>query len=198
MWTTKEPIEGALWIEFESNNENENTAKVEELYDVLMKYTEHDILVGQTKSEIKTLWEYRKKIGVAAINNGDFHDLDIVVPRSKNADMYDIISHVCKSLELDYIVIGHIGDGNFHINIFRDEKLNVESWKEKIKSCITILFKKVVELGGEISGEHGIGTHNKPYFEKFTAQQNLNIMKGIKKVFDPKNTLNSRNIFNKD
>ena len=71
----------------------------------------------------------------------------------------------------------------------------INKWnKFNIRSTAN-LFEKVVAFGGEISGEHGVGTHNKYYFEEFTAKQNLHIMKGIKKVFDPNNILNTNNIF---
>lgn len=190
-----ESIDGMVWIEFESNSEQENMTKVEALYELLTAYTPCEIFVGQNDKENKKLWKYRKKIGEAAINKGDFHDLDIVVQRSKNAEMYKIINVVCNSLDLHFIVVGHIGDGNFHINIFKNQQLDEDSWLSKIKLCTSTLLKKAVELGGEISGEHGIGSHNNAYFEEFTAEQNLKVMKGIKKVFDPKYLLNSNNIF---
>ncbi|PTX61377.1 glycolate oxidase [Kordia periserrulae] len=187
--------QGALWIEFESDTDEENLAKIEALYTLLSKFTDQELLIGQTQKEIENLWKYRKKIGEAAMNHGHFHDLDIVVPRSKSSDIYAIINYICTSLDLEFVVVGHIGDGNFHINIFKDQNINHKSWADKMDSCISFLFEKVIAVGGEISGEHGVGTHNKTYFQEFTAKQNLHIMKGIKKVFDPKNILNTNNIF---
>ncbi|PTX63150.1 glycolate oxidase [Kordia periserrulae] len=188
-------IQGVLWIEFESNTDAQNLAKIEALYAILSNYTNQDILIGQSPKDIENLWKYRKKIGEAALNHKPFHDLDIVVPRSKSSDIYTIVNYICSSLNLEYIVVGHIGDGNFHINVFEDVNVSSNVWMEKIDICISSLYEKVIALGGEISGEHGVGTQNKSYFEEFTAKQNLHLMKSIKKVFDPKNILNTNNLF---
>ena len=70
---------------------------------------------------VKNLWKYRKKIGEAAVNHGEFKDLDIVVPRSKINLVYDKINEVCTKVGLRYVIVGHVGDGNFHVNIFNNK-----------------------------------------------------------------------------
>lgn len=192
---TEESIEGMIWVEFESSHEQENMVKMEALYELIKSYTPYEMLIGQNSKENEKLWRYRKKIGEAAINKGFFHDLDLVVQRSKGAEIYKKIEYVCNSLDLEFIVVGHIGDGNFHVNIFKDPNMSDDRWQANIELCVSTLLKETVKLGGEISGEHGIGSYNKTYFEEFTAEQNIKIMKGIKKVFDPKRLLNTNNIF---
>ncbi len=184
---------GVLWIEFESQTDEENLRKAEQLYDLIVKYNDQEPLIAQSASEIEALWKYRKKIGEAAINFAEFKDLDVVVPRDNIDEMFKAINAICTSLQLQFIVVGHIGNGNFHINIFKNKEDNM--WEETISECTMKIFKKTIELGGEISGEHGVGTYNRPFFKYFTADVNIQIMSEIKKIFDPKNLLNGSNLF---
>ncbi|WP_340203704.1 FAD-binding oxidoreductase [Ascidiimonas sp. W6] len=184
---------GLLWIEFESPTDEENMNKATRLYNLILEYSNYEPLIAQSVKEIESLWKYRKKIGEAAINYAEFKDLDVVVPRDKIDEMFKAINFICESLQLEFIVIGHIGNGNFHINIFNSNEDSM--WEENICKCTTQIFEKAIEMGGEISGEHGIGTYNRSFFNQFTSNTNIKIMAEIKKIFDPKNILNSNNLF---
>ncbi|MEM6515950.1 MAG: FAD-linked oxidase C-terminal domain-containing protein [Bacteroidota bacterium] len=190
-----EEISALLWIEFESERQEENLNKLERLDNLIQDYSTSNFFVAQTNREMEKLWRYRKNIGNAAINHSYFKDLDLVVPKSKIEIMYMYIKSVCQSLNQEFIVVGHIGDGNFHVNIFKDRELVKNQWEEKLKECITTLVGKAIELGGDISGEHGIGKHNKTLFSDFVDKENLKIFQKMKKLFDPKNLFNSGTIF---
>ncbi len=187
------PLSGLLWIEFESPTDEENIKKAEKVYGLIANYTENDPMIAQSDKDIASLWKYRKKIGEAAINLGVFKDLDIVVPRDKIALMFAEIKAICTSFKLDFIVVGHIGNGNFHINVFNNKE---QEWEDVISKCTQLIFKKSIELGGEISGEHGIGRYNRSFFNQLTPKTNTALMSAIKKVFDPNNILNNNNLFN--
>ena len=88
---------------------------------------------------------------------------------------------------------GHAGDGNIHINIMVDKK-NREEYKKGL-DLVGQIFKETLELGGTISGEHGIGLTKAPYLDMEISETGLSVMKSIKKVFDPKNILNPGKIF---
>jgi glycolate oxidase len=84
---------------------------------------------------------------------------------------------------------GHAGDGNLHIYICKDQ-LSDSRWKIVLQDCFDEMYQKAEELGGLISGEHGIGYAKKDYLKNQLGDCPIDIMKGIKKVFDEKNILN--------
>ncbi len=88
---------------------------------------------------------------------------------------------------------GHAGDGNLHAYMLKDD-LSEEEWERRLGAAMEKVYKKAHELGGQVSGEHGIGFAKKPYLKESLPEDNLVIMNGIKQVFDPKNILNPHKI----
>ena len=89
---------------------------------------------------------------------------------------------------------GHAGDGNVHVRILKDE-LTDDYWTNEVPKGIREIFEKVVALGGTISGEHGIGRIQIPYMDIKFRELQLDLMRNIKKVFDPNSILNPGKIF---
>jgi glycolate oxidase len=87
------------------------------------------------------------------------------------------------------VCYGHAGDGNLHVNIIKGD-LSDEAWENDLPKGITEIFRLCKKLGGTISGEHGIGLVQKPYMPIVFSQNHLQLMKNIKRVFDPKGILN--------
>jgi glycolate oxidase len=87
------------------------------------------------------------------------------------------------------ISYGHAGDGNLHINILKDT-LSDEDWNHRINDAIREIFQLCVKLKGTISGEHGIGYVQKNFMDIPLGPVHFELMKGIKKVFDPNHILN--------
>jgi len=92
------------------------------------------------------------------------------------------------------VCYGHAGDGNLHVNIIRGELSDVQ-WEQELPKAITEIFEEVIRLGGTISGEHGIGYVQRPYMHLAFPEVTLNLMREIKRVFDPKGILNPGKIF---
>jgi glycolate oxidase len=161
-------------------------------YDLISKFTTEEILYATDNTEKARLWKYRKKIGEAAINYSLFKDIDVVVPRSKASLLYNAINLICSEFNFELVVVGHIGDGNFHINIFKNDD---ENWDQNIEKCLKQVFQIVNKYEGTISGEHGIGTIYNIYLDTVMSQYQIDILKQIKNVFDPKNLINSNVIF---
>jgi len=92
------------------------------------------------------------------------------------------------------VCYGHAGDGNLHVNIIRGD-LDDEMWNVGLREPISEIFRLCVKLGGTISGEHGIGLVQKPYIGIAVGAVNLELMRGIKTVFDPQGILNPGKIF---
>ena len=87
-----------------------------------------------------------------------------------------------------------LGDGNLHVNILKED-IDDNYWSSKVDEGIGEIFKLAVSLGGTLSGEHGIGIAKRPYMSIAVGEVNLELMRGIKKVFDPNNILNPGKIF---
>ena len=171
-------IEGLLWIEYEIDSD----AQIENIVDFISNYIgKEEILFADNNYEMEILWSYRKKIGLACINYSTFKDLDIVVPRSNSFEIYNEIVWACTKYNFKYIVVGHIGDGNYHINIFNNTSNAIE-WEISIELCFNQIFNKVNQLGGTLSGEHGIGTMYNSYLGIVLPQNQIDLMKGIKTI----------------
>ena len=150
--------------------------------------------IAETEAEAANLWKARKAISPALFQYGpDKINEDIVVPRSRIPDMVIKINALKEETGLTMVSFGHAGDGNIHFNIMLDKKNRVEL--KKAEAAIEALFDYTLELGGTISGEHGVGITKAPYIAKEIGSAELNLMKKIKKVFDPKGILNPGKIF---
>jgi glycolate oxidase len=150
--------------------------------------------IAKTKAEAENLWRARKAISPALFQYGpDKINEDIVVPRSKIPDMVEKISALRAETGLTIVSFGHAGDGNIHFNIMLDKKNEAEL--KKAEGAVEALFDYTLQLGGTISGEHGIGITKAPYLAKEIGNAEMNLMKKIKKLFDPNGILNPGKIF---
>jgi len=167
---------------------------IEQLKTVCISQGAVDTNVAREKEDIAKLWKARKAISPALFQYGpDKINEDIVVPRSKIPDMVRKIEALKEATGLTMVSFGHAGDGNIHFNIMLDKK-NREELK-KAEAAIETLFEHTLELGGTISGEHGVGITKAPYIAREIGPVELNLMKKIKKVFDPNGVLNPGKIF---
>ena len=126
------------------------------------------------------------------INNGRVYTTDVCVPISKITECVDFAEKEINKLGLRAPMVGHLGDGNFHIMMPYDPD-NKNAYK-KIKQFNDVLIDKSLELDGTITGEHGIGLHKKSYLLK-EHPDNVPIMKSIKRTIDPNNIMNPGKIF---
>lgn len=154
-----------------------------------------DVLVASTKAQQEQLWEARRKISESLkITGGMKVSEDIVVPVNKMPQALHEFQELSKKLGVKIVCFGHLGDGNIHVNILRKD-LPEEVWENVLPDAINAVFDITVAAGGTISGEHGIGLTKKRYLHKVLAPPVIDIMKQIKKTFDPNNILNPGKIF---
>ncbi len=99
-----------------------------------------------------------------------------------------------KKLAVKIVCFGHLGDGNIHVNILK-KQLADDIWNKILPAAINGVFDITIAAGGTISGEHGIGVTKKKYVSRVLSAAEINIMKQIKKTFDPNNILNPGKIF---
>jgi len=153
-----------------------------------------DILRARSKEEEDKLWDVRRAISPSLMKYGTLKlNEDVVVPRSKVPDLIATIEQIGKQHSTFVANFGHAGDGNIHVNFMcdRDDPDSIARARE----CVSETFRLSVALGGTISGEHGIGYVKAPYLGYAIDQPTLEVMKGIKKVFDPNGILNPGKVF---
>ena len=154
-----------------------------------------DVLIAKDRLERERLWKIRQSMRDALISLSPIMaEEDIVVPRNRMIALLKQVKEIMSKYSLCAACFGHLGDGNVHINILRKE-MDTEEWEEKISLALLDLFNFAVASGGKISGEHGIGLVKKKYLSLGLSSSELRLMKGIKRLFDPKNVLNPGKIF---
>ena len=153
-----------------------------------------DVIRAKSKEEEDKLWDVRRAISPSLMKFGTLKiNEDVVVPRSKVPELVARIEEIGKKHNTFVANFGHAGDGNIHVNFV----INRENPDEiaRARECVKETFVLSVELGGTISGEHGIGYVKAPYMDYAIDKPTLEIMKGIKKVFDPNGILNPGKMF---
>lgn len=149
---------------------------------------------ARNAEEAKRLWTVRKKVSPALYLFGpDKINEDIVVPRSAIPKMVKKIETLKKEYGLPMVSFGHAGDGNIHFNVMIDKKDPVQ--RIRADAVIDEIFDHTLALGGTLSGEHGVGITKREYIGREIGEKELELMRGIKKLFDPNGILNPAKIF---
>ncbi len=149
---------------------------------------------AETPAEQEALWETRRAISpaIAKLKPKKINE-DIVVPSGRIPEMVEAIAAMGVELGLCIVLFGHFGDGNIHTNLMVDPA-DAEEMK-RADQALGRIFRRVIEAGGTISGEHGIGLSKKPFMHLQFSPVELELFRSIKKVFDPENLLNPGKIF---
>ncbi len=189
-----EGMESYLLCELDGNDEEVLMRDAERVMSVVEKFNSGEVLFADTTAQKEELWKLRKNISPAlhwyCLNKSD----DVVVPRAQMPKLITGIKEIGKQYKFNTVCFGHLGDGNLHVNILKED-IDDEYWNTKVNEGIGEIFKLTVSLGGTLSGEHGIGIAKRPYMPIAVGQVNLELMRGIKKVFDPNGILNPGKIF---
>lgn len=170
----------------------EDCAKITE---VLEGFQTDEVLFAESQAQKDALWKLRRSVGEAVKANSVYKEEDTVVPRYELPKLLHHVKRIGAEYGFKSVCYGHAGDGNLHINIIKGD-LSDQQWNEELPAAIRELFTEVVALGGTLSGEHGIGLVQKQYMDIAFSEASLNLMRGIKKVFDPNGIMNPGKIFN--
>ena len=119
----------------------------------------------------------------------EMDECDVVVPRNRVAEFVKFTRQIEAEENLRIRSFGHAGDGNLHVYLLRDE-LSSEIFRERLQKSFARLYARAGELGGQVSGEHGIGFAKRQYLEEIAGPVQLNLMRQIKQAFDPRMILN--------
>ncbi|MFJ5768806.1 FAD-binding oxidoreductase [Psychrobacillus sp. NPDC093180] len=152
------------------------------------------VQVAKDNEEAQQLWQARKLVSPAIVKIKPTKiSEDATVPRSKIPEMFQRLKEIREKYNVHLVVFGHAGDGNLHPNIIADQRDEEEM--RRVEQAVEEIFETAVELGGTLSGEHGIGLMKAPFMEMELGKDGLHMMKLIKDAWDPQNILNPGKIF---
>lgn len=158
--------------------------------DICLEAGALDVLLCDTAERIGSVWSVRGAVleGMKADTSSE-EEADVVVPRNKIAEYVLRAKALGAKYNVRIITVGHAGDGNIHTEILRDD-LTDEEWKENTDAVLRGLYAISKELGGQLSGEHGIGNGRLKYLRDFVGDELYELYKNVKLAFDPKLILN--------
>lgn len=186
--------EAHLIIEVDGNHLDILMNEMEAIAALLTHYEAGEAYFADDEQQKAELWKLRRRVAEAVKIDGFTIEEDTVVPRSGLPALIRGVKALGRRYHFDAVCYGHAGDGNLHIRIKKPGTGNSQDDPEMVKS-LRALFMLVKELGGTISGEHGIGLVQKGYLDIVFEETQLRLMRQIKQVFDPNNILNAGKIF---
>lgn len=188
-------IQAHLLIEVDGNDLTVLMKEMEAISELMSKYNVADILFADSASQKEELWKLRRKINEAVKSNAISKEQDTVVPRAELPKLVKGVKEVGKKYNFKTVCYGHAGDGNLHIRLIKGD-LSDEQWNgDYIKKAIAEIFMLCKNLGGTISGEHGIGLVQQEYVNIVFSEKTLELQRSIKTIFDPKGILNPGKMF---
>ncbi len=187
-------VQANLLLEIDGNDMYVIAQECEKLYEVLTQFECGEILFADSEAQKVDLWRMRRNVANAVKTTSVTIEEDTVVPRYYLPELMRHIKAVGKKYNFRSVCYGHAGDGNVHVRIIKDE-LSDDYWQNEVPKGVREIFEKVVALGGTISGEHGIGWVQRRFMDIKFEELQLDLMRGIKKVFDPNNIMNPGKVF---
>ena len=187
-------MEAHLIIEVDGNHLDTLMSEMEAISELLTQYDCGDVFFADDAQQKAELWKLRRRVAEAVKIDGYTIEEDTVVPRAELPALIRGVKALGKQYDFQVVCYGHAGDGNLHIRIKKEGSIYSLNNPDVIPA-LKALFELVKKLGGTISGEHGIGLVQKEYMDIVFADANMQLMRGIKKTFDPNNILNSGKIF---
>ncbi len=163
---------------------------MDQLTDLALSIGAKDVLLADTDERKESIWNARGAF-LEAIKGStpEMDECDVVVPREIIPAFVRKSVEIGKNLGVRICSFGHAGDGNLHIYACKDN-LTDEAWNDVVEKVMDELYEAAKEMGGEVSGEHGIGHAKKGFLAESMGETQMNLMKGIKAAFDPKGILN--------
>ncbi len=146
--------------------------------------------VADNRNTREKPWKARKSIAEALASISPVHCMeDVSVPMASIPELIKFSEEIARDRGLEMIAFGHAGDGNVHVSFIKGD-MPEERWNEALPLALKELYAKTTALGGCISGEHGIGLKRKKYLASITDKAQLDLIRGIKRAFDPSYILN--------
>ncbi len=187
-------VEAILIVETDGKDEALVVGEIEAIAHTCRQSGAREVRVARDEEEEAEIWRGRRAVAPSlARRRPNKLGEDISVPRSAIPEAVRRIKAISKKYNLPIAVFGHAGDGNLHPNILFDKR-DEEEWA-RVEQATKEIFATAVELGGTLSGEHGVGTLKRAFLESDVGPLAIEVMRNIKKALDPKGILNPGKIF---
>ena len=164
-------------------------ADCETISKVLEQFDCGEIFFADNDAQKTALWKLRRNAPQAVKNNSIYKEEDTVVPRAELPRLLRKVKETGEKYGFESVCYGHAGDGNLHVNILKGT-LSDAVWHDELPKGIREIFEFVKSVGGTISGEHGIGLVQKSYLDIVFSPVEMELQRGIKRLFDPNGILN--------
>lgn len=179
-----------ILLTFDGNTDSQVEEDMKAVADLCLGIGAIDAYIVDTEERQKSVWSARGAfLEAIKASTTEMDECDVVVPVNKVDEFIKFTHMLSEKMNVRIPSFGHAGDGNLHVYICRD-KLDEENWKAVLDECFESMYDKATQLGGLVSGEHGIGYAKRDYLKKQYGRVPIAIMQGIKSVFDEKNILN--------
>jgi len=179
-----------LLLTFDGMNQTELELAYHSVAERCLELGARDVFLSDTDERNESLWAARGAfLEAIKASTDEMDECDVVVPRIHVAEFVTYAGSLQKKYQVRIRSFGHAGDGNLHIYILRDG-LGQAEWEKRLSAVFADLYGRAKEMGGQVSGEHGIGYAKKPYLCDSLSPDAVGLMRGIKQAFDPKNLLN--------
>ena len=181
-----------LLVETDGNDEAQVFAEIVRVAELVGAEAQGEVLVAQNESQRREIWEIRKYLStnLKAVHPMKLSE-DIAVPRSRIPEMVARAKGVGRRLGLEVATYGHAGDGNLHCNVMYDRPEE----RPRVDEAVAEILRAAVDLGGTITGEHGVGLAKRDFLEYEQGREALDLQRRVKAVFDPQGLLNPGKIF---
>ena len=182
-------VEALLVIESDGADEESVQREMDTIADICLETGASRVDVARNEEERAELWRARRSVSPSLARKAPNKlGEDITVPRSSIPEAVRRIKSISAKYGLPIVIFGHAGDGNLHPNILFDKR-DPAQW-EKVEQIVGEIFQVALDLGGTLSGEHGVGTFKLPYMREALGPASINIQWRVKQALDPQNILN--------
>ena len=179
-----------ILLTFDGNTDTQVEQDMSTVAELCLQIGALDAYIVDTEERKKSVWSARGAfLEAIKASTTEMDECDVVVPGNQVDTFIKFTHELADEFHVRIPSFGHAGDGNLHVYICRDA-LNDEEWEKTLSSIFDRMYEKSVELGGLVSGEHGIGYAKKEFLKRQYGETPIALMQGIKQVFDPRNILN--------
>jgi len=186
-----------LLLTFDGNSKEEIDFAYHDVAEICLANGALDAFISNTDERNESIWSARGAfLEAIKASTSEIDECDVVVPRKSVAEFIRFTDSLQKKHSIRIRSFGHAGDGNLHVYALRD-KLDAKTWHERLAAVFKDMYGKARELGGKVSGEHGIGLAKQPYLRESAGEGQMELMRSLKAVFDPKGILNPGKVCSK-
>jgi glycolate oxidase len=182
-------VEAVLLIETDGSDEATVLREIEGAAKICRDFGASQVKIAKDEAERASLWKARRSVSPSLARKAPNKlGEDITVPRNAIPEAVHRLKAISAKYGLPIVIFGHAGDGNLHPNILFDKR-DREQW-HKVEMMVSEIFNTSLELGGTLSGEHGVGSLKRPYMLRALGPDSIEMQQRIKQAFDPLNILN--------